>query len=82
MCMCFNAYNTLSYKRISLYTEYCYKTPEAILNSQLDRMQLSSGRVYYASLSIQPKALVLIPNSKKLNPSLSVLRHSKFKTWV
>lgn len=62
----FNAYNTLSYKRISLYTEYCYKTPEAILNSQLDRMQLSSGKVYYASLSYSTKGIGINTQFKKI----------------
>jgi hypothetical protein len=62
----FNAYNTLSYKRISLYTEYCYKTPEAILNSQLDRMQLLSGRVYYASLSYSTKGIGINTQFKKI----------------
>jgi hypothetical protein len=62
----FNAYNTLSYKRISLYTEYCYKTPEAVLNSQLDRMQLLSGRVYYASLSYSTKGIGINTQFKKI----------------
>ncbi len=62
----FNAYNTLSYKRFSLYTEYCYKTPEAILNSQLDRMQLLSGRVYYASLSYSTKGFGINTQFKKI----------------
>jgi hypothetical protein len=62
----FNAYNTLSYKRISLYTEYCYKTPEAILNSQYDRMQLLSGKVYYASLSYSTKGIGINTQFKKI----------------
>jgi hypothetical protein len=62
----FNAYNTLSYKRISLYTEYCYKTPEAVLNSQLDRMQLLSGKVYYASLSYSTKGIGINTQFKKI----------------
>jgi len=62
----FNAYNTLSYKRISLYTEYCYKTPEAVLNSQYDRMQLLSGKVYYASLSYSTKGIGINTQFKKI----------------
>ena len=62
----FNAYNTLSYKRFSLYTEYCYKTPEAVLNSQLDRMQLLSGKVYYASLSYSTKGIGINTQFKKI----------------
>ncbi len=62
----FNAYNTVSYKRFSLFTEFCYKTPEAILNGQLDRLQLLAGKVYYASLSYSTKGFGINTQFKKI----------------
>lgn len=61
-----NIYNTLSYKKFSLYTEYCQKSKEAIFNPVLDRMELKDGRVYYTSLSYSTKGLGINAQYKKI----------------
>lgn len=61
-----NVYNTLSYKKFSLYTEYCQKSKEAIFNPKLDRMELKDGRVYYTSLSFSTKGLGINAQYKRI----------------
>lgn len=61
-----NVYNTLSYKKFSLYTEYCQKSEEAIFNPILDRMELKDGRVYYTSLSYSTKGLGINAQYKRI----------------
>jgi hypothetical protein len=61
-----NVYNTLSYKKFSLYTEYCQKSEEAIFNPILDRMELRDGRVYYTSLSFSTKGLGINTQYKRI----------------
>jgi hypothetical protein len=61
-----NIYNTLSYKKFSLYTEYCQKSQEAIFNPILDRMELRDGRVYYTSLSYSTKGLGINAQYKRI----------------
>ncbi len=61
-----NVYNTLSYKKFSLYTEYCQKSKEAIFNPILDRMELKDGRVYYTSLSFSTKGLGINAQYKRI----------------
>ncbi len=61
-----NIYNTLSYKKFSLYTEYCQKSQEAIFNPVLDRMELRDGRVYYTSLSYSTKGLGINAQYKRI----------------
>ncbi|MBJ7428127.1 MAG: hypothetical protein JHD28_04100 [Bacteroidia bacterium] len=61
-----NVYNTLSYKKFSLYTEYCQKSQEAIFNPVLDRMELKDGRVYYTSLSFSTKGLGINAQYKRI----------------
>lgn len=61
-----NVYNTLSYKKFSLYTEYCQKSEEAIFNPILDRMELRDGRVYYTSLSFSTKGLGINAQYKRI----------------
>lgn len=61
-----NIYNTLSYKRFSLYTEYCQKTNEAIFNPTVERMQLRDGRIYYTSLSYSTKGLGINAQYKRI----------------
>ncbi len=61
-----NVYNTLSYKKFSLYTEYCQKSEEAIFNPILDRMELRDGRVYYTSLSYSTKGLGINAQYKRI----------------
>ena len=61
-----NVYNTLSYKKFSLYTEYCQKSKEAIFNPKLDRMDLKDGRVYYTSLSFSTKGLGINAQYKRI----------------
>jgi hypothetical protein len=61
-----NVYNTLSYKKFSLYTEYCQKSKEAIFNPVLDRMELKDGRVYYTSLSFSTKGLGINAQYKRI----------------
>ena len=61
-----NVYNTLSYKKFSLYTEYCQKSQEAIFNPVLDRMELRDGRVYYTSLSYSTKGLGINAQYKRI----------------
>jgi hypothetical protein len=61
-----NLYNTLSYKRFSLYTEYCQKSQEAIFNPLLDRMELKDGRVYYTSLSYSTKGFGINAQYKRI----------------
>lgn len=61
-----NIYNTLSYKKFSLYTEYCQKSKEAIFNPKLDRMELKDGRVYYTSLSFSTKGLGINAQYKRI----------------
>lgn len=61
-----NVYNTLSYKKFSLYTEYCQKSEEAIFNPILDRMELRDGRIYYTSLSFSTKGLGINAQYKRI----------------
>lgn len=61
-----NIYNTLTYKKFSLYTEYCQKSQEAIFNPVLDRMELRDGRVYYTSLSYSTKGLGINAQYKRI----------------
>lgn len=61
-----NVYNTLSYKKFSLYTEYCQKSAETIFNPIKDRMELKDGRVYYTSLSYSTKGLGINAQYKRI----------------
>lgn len=61
-----NIYNTLSYKKFTLYTEYCQKTKEAIFNPLINRMELKDGRVYYTSLSYSTKGLGINGQYKRI----------------
>jgi len=61
-----NIYNTLNYKKFSLYTEYCLKSKEAIFNPILDRMELKNGQVYYTSLSYSTKGLGINAQYKRI----------------
>ncbi len=51
-----NLYNTLNYKKFSLYLEYCNKTPEAILDYS-NTLIKKGGNVYYGSLSFATKGI-------------------------
>lgn len=48
-------YNTLTYKKLSWYVEYCQKTSEAIINPNTSNMENHDGRIYYTSLSYSTK---------------------------
>lgn len=61
-----NIYNTLSYKKFSLYTEYCQKSSEAIFNPMVERMQLRDGRIYYTSLSYSTKGFGVNAQYKRI----------------
>ncbi|MCE2787435.1 MAG: DUF6029 family protein [Bacteroidota bacterium] len=51
-----NLYNTLNYKKFTLYLEYCNKSPEAILDYSSTLVK-KGGNIYYASLSYATKGL-------------------------
>ncbi|MCZ2139781.1 MAG: DUF6029 family protein [Bacteroidia bacterium] len=61
-----NFYNTLNYKKFSLYIEYSNKTPEAIMGKDL-RLYKSGGDVYYTSLSYSTKGLGISAQYKRIN---------------
>ncbi len=50
-----NIYNTLTFKNIEWYVEYCQKTSEAISNPNTSKLELKDGKIYYTSLSYSTK---------------------------
>lgn len=53
----FNGYGTLTIGDLSLFGEYCYKTPEAMLNQEGDRLFNSSGNIIHTSASYSKMGL-------------------------
>jgi len=51
----YNVYNTLRYKNFTWYLELAQKTPEAIVNPNIDLMELQPGKAYLTSLSYSTK---------------------------
>lgn len=51
-----NVYNTLNYKKFSIYLEYCNKSPEAILDYSSTLVK-SGGHIYYGSASYATKGI-------------------------
>lgn len=47
----FNGYGTLNLGGFSLYSEYCYKTPDAMFDPDNNRLFYSSGNIIFNSLS-------------------------------
>jgi hypothetical protein len=61
----YNAYNTLNYKRFTLYLEYAHKTAEAIMGQDL-RLRKSDGNIYYTSLSYSAKGIGINAQYKRI----------------
>lgn len=61
----YNAYNTLNYKRFTLYLEYAHKTAEAIMFQDL-KMRKREGNIYYSSLSYSAKGIGINAQYKRI----------------
>lgn len=61
----YNAYNTLNYKRFTLYLEYAHKTAEAVMGRDL-RMTKSGGNIYYTSLSYSARGIGINAQYKRI----------------
>lgn len=60
-----NIYNTLNYKRFTLYTEYAHKSAEAIMSRDL-RLYKSAGNIYFGSLSYSAKGIGINAQYKRI----------------
>lgn len=61
-----NIYNTLNYKKFTLYLEYCHKTPEALMGKDL-RLFKAGGDVYFTSLSYSTKGIGINAQYKRIH---------------
>lgn len=61
-----NIYNTLNYKKFTLYLEYDRKTPEAIMNAA-SRLEKRGGDIYYTSLSYSSKGIGINAQYKRID---------------
>jgi len=52
----FNGYGTMQYKNLSVYGEYCYKTPEAIFDLN-NNMYNSDGNIIFGSASYSAQGI-------------------------
>lgn len=60
-----NIYNTLNYKGFTLFLEYDYKTPEAIMGSD-NILVKKGGNIYYGSLSYSQKGIGINAQYKRI----------------
>lgn len=61
-----NIYNTLNYKRFTLYLEYARKSAEAIMGQDF-RMFKRGGNIYYTSLSYSAKGIGINAQYKRID---------------
>lgn len=61
-----NIYNTLNYKRFTLYLEYARKSAEAIMGQDF-RMFKKGGNIYYTSLSYSAKGIGINAQYKRID---------------
>jgi hypothetical protein len=61
----YNVYNTLNYKKFTLYLEYAYKTNEAILD-QSTTLVNRNGHIYYTSLSYSATGIGINAQFKRI----------------
>lgn len=62
----YNAYNTLNFKRFTLYLEYAHKTAEALMFQDL-KMRKKEGNIYYGSLSYSAKGIGINAQYKRID---------------
>lgn len=53
----FNGYGTFQWKNLSLYGEYCYKSPEATPNQAGTRLFRTDGNIFFGSASYSKQGL-------------------------
>jgi hypothetical protein len=62
----FQAYNTLRYGRIAFMFEYCYKTPDAIMDFS-NKLYNAQGHIYHGSISYSSKGIGINAQFKRMD---------------